>query len=305
MTIQNEIAAERQQVFTALTNLLLDWRANDRKTTTAGVTSALIKSGSLDLERLGFPSNAAFWEAAEEVGVIHRERLETGHWLVLLPGESFAGLPSASPSDTRATLVERGVRLRSDLWAAFVDWDTDYRRFWDRDHRRVFFSPAAPGWVPPFLGSRFIEIAPALQGTQIEWMKSFAELKPEEPRKRLIESLQADAPRGAFSKVLLATGFQFEWHNTLRSRIVERATNWARDAEIDIESIFEPARAAGSISASRPAQATGARTTGSRSRVSLGDQTPKLRAKVHRAVEVMTWDDLSNIPLRGEHLLGF
>lgn len=294
---------QREQAFAKLTALLRDWRVDGRKTTTAGVTSDLIRTGSLDLERLGMASNVEFWDAAEQAGVIRRERLATGHWLVLLPDETLDAVLSAIDQPrSRVAPVDARMRLRGDLWSAFVDWDRDYRRFWDRDNGRAFFCPTIQGWIPDDLFPRFIEITPALQETQLEWMTDFANSRPEESRKLLIEALDADAPRGAFRRALSATGLQSQWRQVLRDRIIEVATEWARAAEIDFASILEPIRETDSIQ--RASSRHDAKEPPSRPRRSSVSYETELRSRVHRAVDAMTWNDLANIPLRGEHLLG-
>lgn len=363
MTTVEELAEKRTAAFAALTSLVSQWRATGRKTTTAGITSALKVDGILDLHDLAFKTNHQFWDAAVGSGVVVREQLSNGHWFLLLPGESLQDVVGdQSPKDSRDTVRQLGetpsgpspspaasgsaplvestdLRLKHDIWTSFVDWNLSYRRFWDKHHARSFLVPASPGWVPDDVDTRqYIEIEPALQDVQIEWMRAFTAEQDEPHRGRLLASLADTAPKGAFRRELIATGLHSAWRTVLRRNVVAMALAWAARADVDVATIVEnrpreiesgtaPARsprasapnrgrdfAGSSTQPSRPVVATVGATAGEprelapEPRSAPEDESAEgrlalLRARVRDVVGVMTWDELSQIPVRAEHLL--
>lgn len=295
--------AERDAAYTHLRELLRTWTAAGRKTTTAGITSALKQSAVLDLVRLGFRSNAEFWEEAERRELVTRHRLDNGHWYVTMPGEpvptDFATKQHAAPPTEDPSLA----KFRGEVWSAFVDWDTEYRRFWDRKSRRAFFVPAVKGWIPSASDAdrtRFIEVAPITMDIQIDWMKRFARASDMHDAVALLRALDADSPPGAFRRALETTGLLGAWRATLRSEVRAFVAGWASTHGVDMSELTEPQNARPKATPEPRAPKPNLKTTLS-SPTSGNDD---LRARVHRVVDVMSEDDLRELPLRGEHLLG-
>ncbi|WP_182525122.1 hypothetical protein [Nocardioides dongkuii] len=324
MTTGEDINARRNEAFAATCEIVRDWRNSGRRTTTAGLTSTLKIDGILDIESLGMATNREFWEQATALGFLSVQQQSNGHRFVLLPGEQLSDFEEVHAAQHPRTVapLDAELRLKSDVWTSFVDWNLSFRRFWDRSHDRAFMVPAIPGWTPEVVdASRFSEIAPALQDMQIDWMKSFAERQPDPDRTALRVSLSENAPRGAFRRELRERGLNRAWREALRAHILDVAIAWADEANIEVSSIMEtrhrdtdpvtrseaPTRSpAGSapvqVRTARQGAATvtGCDGTGETSGLT---RTEMLRAKLHRAIDQMTWDELAQIPVRAEHLL--
>lgn len=306
MTNEVEPVADRKGIFETLRALVAEWRAAGRKTTTAGITSVLLSRHLLDIEALGFSSHQDFWEAAERAGVVRRERLPNGHWFVLLPGEDLPGDVLADNPHVRGKESSGERRLPSDLWAALVEWDSRYRRFWDRESRRAFFVPSAPGWVPTDLDeSMYAEIQPATREIQLDWMREFAAEQSGPVGEALTTALSVDAPIGAFRRALESQGLLDSWRQQLRDRVFDRATSWAEAHKVSITWTVERDRPVRDLSQRR-------RVTGSDdgprpgSIVSATQSTvaaESVRRLVLRAVESMAIDELYALPIRAHHFL--
>lgn len=348
MTTSEDINDRRAQAFAYARDTVREWRQSGRRTTTAGVTSVMKQAGHMDLELLGIPANKDFWEHAAASGLVNLEQQSNGHWFVLLPGEDLADFDvSASPEARPVVPVDTELRLKSDVWTSFVDWNLAFRRFWDRSHARAFMVPVTPGWIPDSIdSSRFTEIEPALQDIQIEWMKAFANRNAEPERTALLISLADHAPRGSFRRELRERGLGRAWREALRVHILDTAVAWAHEANIEVSSIVEthhrevdPARGrtvvrgmdtgqlllptvgshmTTSEGVAPAAAATAAVTVAAhgapggprsqaearRSEAADGvDRTELLRARMHRVIDLMSWEDLAEIPVRAEHLL--
>jgi len=329
MTASEEINARRAEAFTVARDIVVEWRASGRRSTTAGVTSKMKQLGTLDLELLGLGANKEFWEQATASGLLSVEQQANGHWFVLLPGEQLSDFDVQPKVDTHAVSAhDPELRLKSEVWTSFVDWNTAFRRFWDRSHGRAFMVPASPGWVPEAIDtSLFTEIQPALQDTQIGWMRTFADSCPEPDRTALHVSLADHAPRGAFRRELRDRGLSRAWRDALRAHILDKAVGWAQGVGIDVSSIMENrhrdtdaavVRTATSSPFARvaPPSTLGVASTlvppepEARGRVALDkpsienrDRADVLRQKLHRVIDLMSWEELGQLPVRAEHLL--
>lgn len=359
MTTSEDINDRRAQAFMFARDTVRAWRQTGRRTTTAGVTSVMKQAGQMDLELLGLTANKDFWDHAAASGLVEVEQQTNGHWYVLLPGEKLADFEVPNtPEALPVVPVDPELRLKSDVWTSFVDWNLAFRRFWDRSHARAFMVPTSPGWIPDSIDpSRFTEIEPALQDRQIEWMKAFAAERPEPDRTALLISLADHAPRGSFRRELRERGLGRAWREVLRVHILDTAVAWARDSNIDVALIVETHHREVDPPAARPVvrgmdvgqvvlripyAQTGAKTgtqtgqadaqrsgPGSTSTLQSGasapgvgsdsmssdstvprpvladgaDRTAVLRDRLHRVIDRMSWEDLSRIPLRAEHLL--
>lgn len=304
--------------------MVAEWRTSGRHTTTAGITSALKATGVLDLPSLGLASNREFWELAGRSGMLRLEQQVNGHWMILLPGESMADIvpqpsrdaPTTAPdSGPRAAAPEVDVRLKGDVWTCFVDWNPAYRRFWDRDHARAFMVPTAPGWPTETTDpSRFVQIEPAGQGVQIDWMRDFANQFDSPNREGLLAALHHDAPRGAFRRELRSRGLARRWRTALGDHIVSVAVAWARERSIEVSSIMENRnRDFGAVGdgdhgkvSHGPGPSGRANATNAPAPVDVDtDRLLVLRERLHHVIDHMTWDELSRIEVRAEHLVRF
>lgn len=295
----------RDRSFGALISLMKSWSETGRKTTTAGVTSALKQAGDLDLTALGFESNLEFWAAAEERGLVRRSRLANGHWYATLPGET----PPQEPSRSAPSLDQIGEvwKLRDPVWDAFVDWTDEYRRFWDLRARRLYLVPNLAGWVPTQIDSRFVEIKPVTMATQIGWMTEFANSQDSEVKDVLLASLMPDAPRGAYRRALIQTQRLSAWRTLLRLRVAEQVLRWVVANDVDFTHLTERLVPRAPRNTPAPAPGGSERAASSTARGTHDEQPDErsdLRSLVHRVVDQMNEDDLKSLPLRGEHLLG-
>ena len=334
MTSIEELAARRHSAFQSARLVVEEWRASGRRTTTAGVTSALRASGVLDLADLEMTSNREFWDLAVQSGLLARVQQPNGHPLLLLPGEVLADFVPA-PSQVETSVVGPETRLKNDVWNSFVDWNQAYRRFWDRQHARAFMIPSAPGWGPAEVDTdRFVEIVPPRQAIAVGWMREFSASMPEPTRAALQTSLGDEAPRGAFRREVRERGLHQAWRAALRSHILDVATTWATAAGVEVSTILDTRTRASDAHRDRvatsnlPAMVAGqplvtADRRGSKSTqptqagLPVGpegstlassddsDRTRILRARLHRVIEAMAWDELADLPLRAEHLTLF
>ena len=90
LTSPGQTSSDPAVAFVALCNLVRKWRAEGRKTTTAGLKPALQKAipGFSEAD-FGFLQFRDFVAAAVEAGHIQVQKLPTGHPMVLLPDESL------------------------------------------------------------------------------------------------------------------------------------------------------------------------------------------------------------------------
>src|SRR3954447_18682678 len=103
MTASEEIQARRAEAFAVARDIVTEWRASGRRSTTAGITSKMKQLGMLNLEMLGLAANKEFWEHATASGLVKVEQQANGHWFVLLPGEQLSDFdvqlkPEAEPA---------------------------------------------------------------------------------------------------------------------------------------------------------------------------------------------------------------
>lgn len=213
------------KAFDALRSVVAEWRAQGKRTTTAGVKPALVRAtdGQFNERDLGFASFRAFLVAAEEAEVIRLYRPERGHWLILLPGEEPTTLPMAESPESAV----KG-RLKPPIWSVFVEWGDDWVRLWDKRDGRAFWYPIGADGRPAWEGDpeRFAPIQHASQQVQIEWMKEWAEGLPPAERDLVLPTVGSTI-QGAFRNQLAHLGLLPAWREELRQRMVLFTSAWA------------------------------------------------------------------------------
>lgn len=307
----------KQAAFTTLVAVVRDWRIAGRVTTSAGIKPAFVEAMSGKTERdLGFETWREFIEAAVEAGHVRTERLATKHTGILLPGESHG----ATGADSRPVGRRRfgsplmQVRLKPDVWVAFIEWQDGYRRLWDSTASRAFVYPVDehgdPSWAAE--PDRFREIEPVTAEAQKEWMREWAETHEPADRAALLAALAPEAPLRSFRQVLEARDLTVDWRDELQRRVGAHVREWAESRSVawpDLtvrRAVERPPKTSAEKEADRtktsePVQDPGrrpARASGG------GSDLERLREIVHRAVDRMSYAELAAIPIRAEHLLG-
>jgi hypothetical protein len=299
----------------ALVGLIRDWRDCGRVTTTAGLKPGLQQrtAGAFSEQALGFAAFRDFVQAAAAAGRIELHQLPSGHWLVLLPGESLDEVPTSAHSRAAAVDVaaaaarpavpesapEPTSRLRHETWQCFVDWAPDQRRVWDRHSHRGFRYPVDADGRPAWESApeRFTDMPAADMSTQIGWMREWASALPDASgRRALLASLEDTAHRGRFRQELTRLGLVTAWRAELQRRVFAHAVAWAREHGVDMTDLLEPrARITPTAPAgiSRPAAPPRA----------SDDELTRLRALLHTVIDSMSLAELASLPVRAEHLL--
>lgn len=303
---------ELAQAFGDLVAVVREWRRQGRSTTTAGVKSWLqSRPQGFDEKQFGFEAFRDFVQAAEGAGHVALHRQENGHWVIALPGEA----PKSSLGRDTSNEAQKGqpFDVRSDLWAAFVDWSPVQRRLWDKQTARAFMFPVSennsPAWETD--PDRFTEITPATLDIQLDWMKLFAEGRPSNERDILLRALAPDAPRGQFRRELSALGLQPVWRTQLQRHISEFVLAWARENSVPdplLSDKLERRRSAAQQPASKKHPVSTAdepprKPADASSKRPGGYDEDRLRELLHRAVDRMSLAELMSIPVRAEHLL--
>jgi hypothetical protein len=304
----------------ALVELVREWRESGRVTTTAGLKPALQQrtAGAFSEEALGLVTFRDFVNVAATSGCIELHQLPSGHWMVLLPGESLDDVPTATRSRpasadaekaTPPAATETGIdptsRLRHEVWQCFVDWAPDQRRLWDRRNRRGVMYPVSddgrPAWeVAP---ERFTDMPAADMPTQVRWMREWAAGVPDEAtRGVLLTSLDDTAQRGQFRHELTRLGLTAAWRIELQRRVLAHAVAWAREQGIEVTDLLDPRRRTSPATPSAVPKPTPASPASPVSPVSP-DELARLRALLHVVIDSMTLAELASLPVRAEHLL--
>lgn len=326
----------KSEAFDALVRLLYEWRGAGRVSTTAGLKAGLAQRtlGGFSESALGFSDFREFVEAAVVEGRVKLEQLPTKHWLVLLPGESVDDVPTSSrsrsagrPGGTSAADTDRSAdepldqtsRLRREVWQCFVDWSADHQRVWDRVERRSFMYPVDGNGQPAWLSNpaRFADIPVADMTTQLDWMREWASTVEEpDDRQVLLASIGTDARPGQFRAQLERLDLVAAWRTELQRRILSYAHSWARSEQVALGDLLDhrkprsPEPAHASTAASSPAISGGTHLEAPTRAPSISrssseeDDTMRLRAMLHAAIDRMSLTELANLPVRAEHLLG-
>lgn len=308
--------ANASEAFTALADIVEEWRTLGRKTTTAGLKPAFQEStGGMTERDFGFPDWRSFVQAAEAAGTVRTQRLRTGHVAVLLPNEPFdsvevdlAANAEATAAVTMPSSPSPAVRLRPDVWIAFVDWQQDYGRIWDPTAGRASMFPLDQSGAPALTSEpeRFVEIKPVSPAVQHHWMLEWADQLPPTQRDLLVASLAPDAETGAFRRELNRLGLGGSWREELQGRVVRHVREWTENHRISFGDLLDRRPAPHSQSQVPPKPKGVVRSQVARSAAgpaTAGSEVEVLRARLHRIIDRMSLSELSALPIRAEHLL--
>ncbi|MGY3520376.1 hypothetical protein ACVMYR_29185 [Micromonospora sp. PTRAS2] len=195
--------------------------------------------GGFDPNLVGFKRFRDFLMAAASEGHIGLDTSRAGDMAVL----------RATDADSPREPI---YFVRTDLWRAFVDWDTRMLRVYDRAAGKARMIPKIPA---PFEPQRykdlrhrlehepaaFIEIEPVGMPTQLAWMREYVEkLRDSEFQSLLSAALDSEKPLKLFVDILRTDPEQLtRWHRELGLKVRQVVEKWrdsvAVDEQIDIE----------------------------------------------------------------------
>jgi hypothetical protein len=219
----NEYANTRDAAFAVLRETVEDLVRRERKPRIQGVKPGmqLRTGGKFDEHALGFPSFAAFVEAAVAAGVITQRR-EPGGRLLMPVGTSLA-INTGRPS------------IRQDLWKAFTDW-SGRTYVWDRDARTSYERTTDDTGAVD--AERFAPIPAASETEHLGWARQFVESNAGDRTADALLTVLAgeDARFEQFSTLIHSNPrLEGEWKGERRRRVAEAIRAWAADARLDVD----------------------------------------------------------------------
>lgn len=302
-----------EQAREMLLDMVREWRADSRLTTTAGLKSALVRTtgGQFDEKRWGYRTFRDFLTELAAGGWVELSQLPTNHWLVLLPGEVQEDVLAErnrreheSPSHGQVSTREaEPVRLKSEVWLASVTWLDHHRRLWDRVARRPFAYPIDDDGAPAFLTEldRFVEIPAADVRLQRQWMRTWAGDLPEAARAQILAALDSTAP-GEFRRSIERLDLTTAWRSELHRRVAELLLDWADSSGVPKAELVDTRNR-------RPKPSVGA-TSSDRLEVKQdstvvpsGSVADELRARLHQIIDSMSLQELASLPIPAAYLL--
>jgi hypothetical protein len=258
---------------------------------------------TFDEKTLGYESFRAFLEEAARQGSIVLDAGSGQDYLVSPPsaaavGNSLIGSSGASYVASLSQPRAANRRVRSDVWAAFVDWRQGIVRLYDRATgkiisfaRRAEIDESAEtaaekrSWETH--PDHFVQIEPISFDQQITWMKEFAE-KIDRPELRAVlnAGFSSDRPAAIFRSVIRAQPKIDEaWRSTLSSHVIDYILAWSAAREVDIHPFEAP-----------PELAPTAEPTGNL-RHDGASQLTRLRSRLHSAIDAMPFHELMQIKI--------
>jgi hypothetical protein len=311
-------------LFAAVVDVIREWRATGRMTTTAGVKSALQQKApdGFDEKTLGFPDFRAFVQAGQAAGHFQLQQLPSGHWVILLPGETLqdalevrearvlketprAMEPRMLPGAIPPGLPSEAQRFRPDVWSAFVDWRASHQRLWDRQVGRAFVFPVdeegRPSWQTESF--RFAQIDPADEAIQIGWMRQWAATLSSPDREIILRALSDDAPRGEFRRQLSSLGRLADWRAELQRCVAQYVGEWSSQNDVNLKELLEHRnrhRVQERVAAP-PKPFTLPESTAPANKAR--SETARLRAKLHQIIDAMPLSELAALEIPAQYLL--
>lgn len=252
--------------------------------------------------QLGFATFSDFLREAEARGVVQLSGsgrlLEVG-----LAGE----VPPVAVADGPQ---RRGgsERIRSDLWDVFVDWKPGTVRVYDRAiDRALKFPQIAPASAEDVdvaaarVGyrsdtRRFVPIDPIDASTTQGWMTEFTATLDKGPAEEALErALEQARPIQTFTRTARQVGISDGWAHFRVHKVAEVIQRWAEKNDLEVDPFqLKPThqrrtnRAEQSVARAEPIPNT---------------QLALLRARVHRAVDAMSYGELLRLSIPLEHVL--
>lgn len=299
-----DLSAERQAAYAHLAEIVRKFVAAGRGTRSAGLKPAMLYTHEeFDENRLGFRSFRAFLEAAAEEGFVSLRPAPTGPDVDVLPPNAVAAVGREA----------RLGRIRRDLWAAFVDWSAEWRRFYDKETGRVAWLPAVeePTEEPSYAEirkaiadapDRYFAIEPIQQDATLEWMSEFVSGLDKSEGAALRTALTSARPIRAFVFAARETGLEDRWRAWRFERVLERINGWAAENQIELDLMVEREPI---TPGPRARYAATARPLTARPRGAPGGGVPleELRDRVCAAVRRMSRGELLLLAIPLEYVL--
>lgn len=235
-------------------------RERGRRPTSAGVKSEMkTLSPWFDETKMGFDSFRMFLTAAEREDVISLSPAPSGPDVLVglsakLPGRDEG--PDHEPESLQSAPRPPGrIRIRPDLWKAFVDWDPGLLRAIERDtHEIVLISRVPKEFEPDSVAAlrhrmivapeRFLPIEPISPEQQVAWMNQFAQSIEEEcsEKDNLLNALKENKPATVFARTIRTMPpLNQEWYGRLAENVSEVINGWLAQHNIRLN-IFDGAR---------------------------------------------------------------
>lgn len=296
-----------EDTFHDVAQIVRELSASGKNPSAAGLKSALVRRHPSFTERnYGFKKFIDYLYAAQGAGLLFVARDELGH-----PRISTTPISNASPAafDTatvgQADRTVEPIKIRSDVWLSVIDWSEHARRMWDRHTSRAFMFPTDTTGVPLWESQpdRFVDIAPIDRDTHLKWMDEFARTLPVEQQEAILETLREDAPRGQYKRMLHQLGLERTWSDELQARAAEHVRQWAEDHQVSSSRLFDK-RPTKAVTATARARHSAQATPAPADIAPEGrNDTERLRAKLHRAIDTMTLTELSAISVPAAYLI--
>jgi len=295
--------SERHQAaFSILAEIVQRWYAEGRRAYGASLKPEMrsLTSNAFDEKSLGFLTFKHFLLAAADQGLVDVHPAPNSPDVQVVPkGKEPMGQRSAPDRFATAPHV---LRIREDLWKAFVDWNTAFDRFYDRANDVAYrIASAESAFDTPALkalrqerrtdATRFIPIAAITFAEQVDWMRQFADKQPAETRLRLMPAIESSRPARDFSMaVRRSSDVAVAWQNERFQRVMERIDVWKAENDVVVDIYAPPAAPAARVE--RPARAPG---------LSLDES--QLRGRIHTAIDAMSVAELLDLPIRLHHIV--
>lgn len=240
------------QVFGLLVGALESFPADRRPHPAAGVGARMRRiDPNFTQAASGFSTFREVLTAAAEAGYVRVESADGR-------GDIRIDLAPNAPT-TPVTYAKRHLaRVSDDVWKAILTWDGGKSYAFNRETR----SPEVAATPPR--DARLV-LPKISREQQLIWMREFADAEEDlAVREALLTGLAESEPIKGFSAAMREqAGVDRRWKKHLRTRVLERATEWARSANVPLEELEDAPRGR------RPSvtQMTGAGETDARERI--------------------------------------
>ncbi len=187
-----------------------------------------------DWKALGFRNLSAILDVLENGRLVRRETNEKGALRVWSTEE---GAKASGSSISWVESPTQGVRLRKDIWSAFVLEVPLGLRYFDKESQSVVMGLSRALQKPP----SWVEIPPIARQTQQEWAH---EILAESDLSSDTELLQALAEERWFIKFTEALRIRahhlwLSWNRKRTCGVVAHVRKWAKDNTISFESLVD------------------------------------------------------------------
>ena len=216
----------KAQVFALLVEAVSSFPPERRPHPAAGVGARMRRIDSnFNQVGSGFPTFRDIIRAAAEAGYVLVHPADSGNDVTI-------DLADGVSSGTAASYDRRLERVSAEVWRAMLSWSPGKLYAFDRESRR----PRA--LVGPDADADLV-LPVITRDQQLEWMREFSAAEEDiAVREALISGLAAAEPVRGFSAVMREQkNVDRRWKKYLRTHVLDRATEWARDSGIPLEQL--------------------------------------------------------------------